>query len=333
MRRQLEENDGGNDDKNDDDYYLNQNAMYSLSGYSVKYAKCQSIQRFSEEAVKNGEYNSMVKDDIVILRLCPNNSCNTNKEFGCYYNYAEYAIGISDYIRIMLRYTMDKKQKMCGYCQECFGNNYNYNNNRKLEEAEQADDAVQQGDDNQEQDDEEQQQNDDAANDNNNAANDDQQAAFDDDDYYNVDDAAAANDDGAAAGDDANANYNNDDSPQCADYQDECGELYNYCQGNNDDDAGYLQEDGYLEYLDCVKVAGQDNQYYWVKPRCDGYKKSIQMDIFYDPYCSQYAGNEINLREYSGIMFRNSIFEDYYSGTCIDCSESVSHVCAVRSSK
>lgn len=48
------------------------------------------------------------------------------------------------------------------------------------------------------------------------------------------------------------------------------------------------------------------------------------MAIFYDPYCSQYAGADVNLREFSGIKFKSSMFADYYSGSCIDCSESVS---------
>ena len=45
-------------------------------------------------------------DDIVILRLCPTSSCSSDKDYGCTYNFSEYAIELSDYVRIMLRYQM-----------------------------------------------------------------------------------------------------------------------------------------------------------------------------------------------------------------------------------
>ena len=108
-----------------DDYLTSEDSRFSFQGYSLKYVKCQTIKRFSEDAVKNGEYSAMVADDLVILRLCPYKTCSESKQYGCYYNYAEYALNLSDYIKVMLRYTMEKKENLCTYCQTC--------NNRRLE--------------------------------------------------------------------------------------------------------------------------------------------------------------------------------------------------------
>ena len=65
------------------DYEMDEDDMYSFSGYSLTFAKCQPVQYFSDEAVQMGSYSPMVTDDIVILRLCPQNSCSNSKEYGC----------------------------------------------------------------------------------------------------------------------------------------------------------------------------------------------------------------------------------------------------------
>jgi hypothetical protein len=295
------EDEGASGDENDDDYYMNQ--LYSFSGFSLKYAKCQTIQRFSEDAIKNGEYSAMVKDDIVILRLCPTSQCNSNKQYGCHYNYAEYAIGVSDYVKIMLKYTIDKRSKMCDFCATCSGGR---KRDRKLEEE--GDNEENEEDGQSEQGDEDQQ--------------------FDDDNYYKVDDDGAGDNNAANGDDNAAAAANDDYVDPCDTYADDCDAAYNYCNGGADDDVGYLDYVDYLDYLDCVKVQGQEGQdsYYWIRPRCDATKGTIHMDIYYDPYCSQYAGGDVNLREFSGIYFRTSVFEPFYSGTCVDCSENVSFV-------
>ena len=297
MYRSLEDGDSEDDG---DDYYNYGDTTYDFSSFSLKYAKCQSIQRFSEDAITNGEYSAMVKDDIVILRLCPTSQCNSNKQYGCRYNYVEYAIGVVDYVKMMLKYTIDKRTKMCTFCSAC-------GNRRRLEDDE--DDNDQDSEDDSEEDD----------NDNDDNEDDEQ---FDDDDYYKADDdgaaAAADDDDGAAAAADDDA------VTVCDTYQDECDSINGWCNGAADDDVGYLDYEDYFDYLDCVKIEGNDNANYYIRPRCDPYKETIHMDIYYDPYCSQYAGNDINLREFSGLYFQTSVFEPFYSGTCLDCTESVS---------
>ena len=48
------------------------------------------------------------------------------------------------------------------------------------------------------------------------------------------------------------------------------------------------------------------------------------MGIFYDPYCSQYAGNDVNLKETTGVKFVKNIFAFTYHGKCLSCDQNVS---------
>ena len=267
----------------DDDYYLGANYMYSFSGYSLKYAKCQPVQRFSEYAIKAGEYTPMVTDDIVILRLCPYRFCSASRTFGCHYNFAEYAISLSDYIRIMIRYKYDQRSQLCDWCESCYAR-------RKLGGQNNDDGGYNQ------------QNNDDG----NDGVNGNDDGGSYKNNYYGNDDAV---------------NYAND---ACYNYQSYCydSDGYSICEENDDDT--YLDAMDYIEYLDCARIADDENYSYYVQPRCDGYDGTIKMAIFYDQFCSQYAGNDKSLKSF-GLGFQESIFKDFYdTETCLDCSESVS---------
>jgi hypothetical protein len=74
-----------------------------------------------------------------------------------------------------------------------------------------------------------------------------------------------------------------------------------------------------LDYLQCTEVRYNDHAYF-VRPRCDGYKGSIKMDVYYDTYCVQYAGNDVSIKNL-GIGFREGIFTEFYNGTCVDCTK------------
>jgi len=305
-------------DEDGDDYYMNENAMYSFSGYSLKYAKCQPIQQFSADALEAGEYSPMVTQDIVILRLCPYKSCSSSRQYGCHYNYAEYAIGLYDYIRIMLRYRANKKEKLCEWCADCI------NNRRKLEEEN--------GENNGDQDNQQ--------NDNNNQ--DDNQAQGDD--YYQADD------DGGGNNNNNNNNNNNDDggnnyanqyyydeddecytySSYCENYYYDCADdendqqqQYNYYQ---DDYAQYMAdktiaEEDYYDYLGCTEIADDYGGIYFVRPTCDSSAQKIGMTVYYDEYCSQSAAKYVNMDNFE-VAFDDSVFYELYEGSCIDCSES-----------
>jgi len=282
--RRLEDH---NDEDRNDDFYVDYDDMYSFSGYSMKYAHCQPVQYFSEDAIMAGEHSPMITEDIVVLRLCPHNSCSESAEYGCHYNYAEYALSLTDYLTVMLKYSAKKQDYLCDYCEAC-GVEYQGNNNN--------------GDGDEE-----------AANDEDANANDDagrQRRRLED----------GANDD--VVDDDANGGANQQQNNNvdctyvdtyCADFDNECGEE------EGDDGYNYLSYEETLEYLDCEEA--QLNDYaYFVRPRCDGYTGKIKMGVYYDNYCVQRT-SDVTVKDL-GLHFREEGFSEYYNGTCIDCSES-----------
>lgn len=132
-----------------DDFFVDDNDKYSFTGYSMKYAKCQPVQYFSDDAIAAGEHSPMLTEDIVILRLCPQKSCSQSSEYGCHYNYAEYALSLMDYLKIMLKYSAKRLVDLCTYCEACgvvySGNSASANadqqgGRRRLEDGKEAND-------------------------------------------------------------------------------------------------------------------------------------------------------------------------------------------------
>jgi hypothetical protein len=281
-----QQNNNNNGQGGGDDYYVD---SYSFSGYSLKYAKCQPVQRFSEAAIEAGEYSPMVVNDIVILRLCPSAYCSSTRAYGCYYDFAEYAIELTDYIRIMLRYKADRESQLCGWCQSCVGGGRQRRRNSQT--------------------------------------------------YYYY----SSNDDGSSS---SSSNYYGSayDEEEVTDDEteettNECTDYDTYCLGDDgsaictSDDAAvvddsvatYLTSDGYLDIIDCTVVSDG----YYIRPRCDGYNEALTMGIFFDRFCSQYAGNEIDI-EALNIGIDQNYFKEFGSDAgCLDCSESVSKLCSV----
>ena len=104
-----------------DDYFKIENIL-NFNGYALKYATCQKVQRYSVNAVQRGDYSSMATDDIVILRLCPKHSCYANSQYGCSSGYGEYAIDVSQYMTILMKYQADKEKRLCDFCYGCAEN-------------------------------------------------------------------------------------------------------------------------------------------------------------------------------------------------------------------
>lgn len=306
------DNDG--DENDGDDYFMD--STYDFQDYALKYATCQKIQRFSTEAVTNGEYSAMIVDDIVVLRLCPLRYCSSSSQWGCNNGYGEYAIKLDEYLKIMLRYKADKRNNLCTFCKAC-------ENRRKMEDSAEAQQANAYG----------------AGNDDGNANNggnddaaeqvvddfyaygndDDNEADVGDDLYQaNGDDAADQNSGDDNAGGNSGGNYFQD---LCDKNSYLCENVYDKCN-NGDDGMSYMD---YMEYMGCTGLKNQNNgNYYWLSPHCDSSTNKITMGIFSDPYCSQYAGNSVNINNYAGVNFDNNIFQEFYKEECIDCSVSYS---------
>jgi hypothetical protein len=282
-----------------EDYEMDYNDMYSFSGYSLTYAKCQPVQYFSSDAVEMGSYSPMITEDIVVMRLCPTNSCSDSKEYGCYYNYAEFAIELQDYMGIMLRYASQTTEYMCEYCEQCL----NGGDNRNLEEGEDEEQDAEQEDSAQDEDGAQDEEGDDA----------DQQDEKDAD---------------GEQGDNGEEDYDGDVDQGDDYYQYACSGWDTYCSDysslcvDDENEDGYLDFDGYLDYIECTQVNYNDNNYF-IMPRCDGYNNKIKMVAHYDAYCTQASGNDVNIKNF-GLGMRDGAFQEFYSGECIDCSESVS---------
>jgi len=116
---------GDNNEEDEDDTYFN-NKDSNFQGYSMKFATCQKVQRFSTDAIQRGDYSPMLIDNIVVLRLCPKRSCSATAQYGCSSGYGEYAIDVSDYVRIMMYYKDHKQTNFCAFCTACAAYGYYY---------------------------------------------------------------------------------------------------------------------------------------------------------------------------------------------------------------
>ena len=138
-----------------------------------------------------------------------------------------------------------------------------------------------------------------------------------------LEDVADAGDDDAAT-DDAVAAYDDDyteggtcytNSALCHINEESCANLD---AGGDENENGYASYSDFLNYLGCVEV--KDGMY--INARCDSDSNKIGWGVFYDPYCTQYAGNTININAVvdEDIIFEADAFESFYNGQCIPCS-------------
>ena len=138
-----------------------------------------------------------------------------------------------------------------------------------------------------------------------------------------LEDGADAGDDDAAA-DDAVAAYDDDyteggtcyaNSALCHINEETCANLD---AGGEENENGYATLSDYLNYLGCVEV--KDGMY--INARCDSESNKIGWGVFSDPYCTQYAGDGININAVvdEDIIFEADAFEAFYGGQCIPCS-------------
>uniref|UniRef100_A0A7S2P0U7 Uncharacterized protein n=1 Tax=Leptocylindrus danicus TaxID=163516 RepID=A0A7S2P0U7_9STRA len=103
----------------------------------------------------------------------------------------------------------------------------------------------------------------------------------------------------------------------CNNYQDTCEEQENY----GDDEP--IEYDRYFE---CQQVQGADSYgnelNLYVGPHCTNNAYSIKLDLFYDEFCTNYAGNKYKLNSFTGLNFESSGLSEYYDGSCVSCKES-----------
>ena len=96
-----------------------------LSGYSIKFEKCQFVKQYAynnngnnnnKNNNKNGQYSDTVltTKHFVIFRMCPDNSCGT-----CNYNYGEYIVDMDTYLTYTLEAKQQEQEQNCELCNQC----------------------------------------------------------------------------------------------------------------------------------------------------------------------------------------------------------------------
>jgi len=103
----------------------------------------------------------------------------------------------------------------------------------------------------------------------------------------------------------------------------------NTCSSNDDDDddddasssSNMIDYMPYINYFGCQKQGDSYGNYHYVSPQCDPNTNTIEMGVFYDEYCDQYAGNDIAVYDYLGDDFSTNTFKSVQSSECIECAE------------
>ena len=104
-------------------------ADFDLSGYSLRFEKCQFVKAYSEELAEEGADTVLETQRFVVFRLCPSSSSRCNN------NYGEYMIDMDDYLQYTVEYRAEEQEEMCETCEEqCYY--------AAADDAAQADDAA-----------------------------------------------------------------------------------------------------------------------------------------------------------------------------------------------
>lgn len=108
---------------------LDEEEEIDLTGYSLKWVKCQFVKSYDDELAEDEESGTVLATQrFIIFRLCPSSSCS--------YNYGEYLIDMDTYLENAVQYMQEEQENMCKYCEEvCAADDDAANRNlRRLDE-------------------------------------------------------------------------------------------------------------------------------------------------------------------------------------------------------
>lgn len=89
-------------------------AEVDISGYEVKFEKCQFVKAYDDELAEDEDSKTVLATKhFVVFRLCPANSCSS-----CAYNFGEYVIDMDSYLEAAVEYFAEDREGMCGLCEE-----------------------------------------------------------------------------------------------------------------------------------------------------------------------------------------------------------------------
>mmetsp|Transcript_21323 Transcript_21323/g.48430 ORF Transcript_21323/g.48430 Transcript_21323/m.48430 type:complete len:398 (-) Transcript_21323:668-1861(-) len=289
-----------------------------LTDYSFRYARCQTLTMFNDEAAAVDDDNNYgvrqsvtTAEDFVVFRFCPTDTCEdgstSSNPYGCTSGYGEYLLPLADYLDERFNYLENKRLQHCSGCVKSGCPDYSNGANDGYENV---DDYVKynQGENSY---------------------------------YYNNDDGGKTyyykNNNGNA--DAYNGQYNNyynhrmladddaygDDADACADacpnYNQTCGSEFYY-------DVDFSPAD----YFDCVAFDGYNDQgqqvEYYLGAHCaarsGAYSNDVDIAIgvFSDQYCTQYIGSQVDIASFTSLPFQDDLLKLYYKDHCESCATS-----------
>jgi len=288
------------DDAQDGDDYVDDGQLYygefafDIAKYSLKYARCQSINTWSDDMAQDEDATDiLMQKKFIVFRLCPYNYCSSDSSYGCKNNYGEYIIELDDYLQLMKEEWADKIDGFCEYCDGCYRRRRNM---RNLAGDDAADDYY-------------------AAGGNYDDAADDAVAADDAGDDYNAGDDAGDNEvDEEEEDDDAN---DNDCDQMCTTYSNVCS---NRSSNNNNDDGNNNADDNYDNILECMEYENDDGLIRYIGPHCSSDGRSIVLGLFSDAYCTQVVGDAYDAASFTGLNLEYNTLSDYSPKQCIACN-------------
>jgi hypothetical protein len=81
----------------------------------------------------------------------------------------------------------------------------------------------------------------------------------------------------------------------------------------------------YEDYFSCKSLnVGGTSRY--IGPHCRSDGHTIGIGIYSDDQCSQYVGDTVDISEYTGLVFDDSVLQNYYEKSCITCDYGQSFV-------
>jgi len=86
-----------------------------ISGYSVKFQKCQFVKSYDDDLAENDEFGTVLGTTrFAIFRLCP----GTDECESCSENYGEYIIDLESYLEFSTEYFAEYQNEMCETCNQ-----------------------------------------------------------------------------------------------------------------------------------------------------------------------------------------------------------------------
>jgi len=85
-----------------------------LSGYEIKFEKCQFVKSYDDELAEEEESSTVLASKhFIVFRLCPSGYCSN-----CSYNFGEYIVDMETYLEAATEYFVEDRENFCGMCNE-----------------------------------------------------------------------------------------------------------------------------------------------------------------------------------------------------------------------